>query len=123
MLADHFLRLYARKYQKPIPQFGAATLKLFGKYAWPGNIRELRHSIERAVIMSDAPVLQPADFFFSSADSGSNELALGSYRLEEVEKSVIRKVLDKNRGNISQAARELGITRASLYRRIGKHEI
>jgi DNA-binding NtrC family response regulator len=123
LLADHFLRLYARKYQKPIPQLGAATLRMFGKYAWPGNIRELRHSIERAVIMSDTPVLQPSDFFLSTADPGSNALALESYKLEDVEKSVIRKVLDKNQGNISQAARELGITRASLYRRIGKHDI
>lgn len=123
LLADHFLQLYTRKYSKPVPKLSSATLKMFGKYAWPGNIRELRHAIERAVIMSDAPVLQPSDFFFNTAEPGSDGLALGSYNLEDVERSVIRKVLHKNQGNISQAARELGITRAALYRRIGKHDI
>ncbi len=73
--------------------------------------------------MSDASVLQPSDFFFSTAEPGPDGLALGSFNLEDVEKSVIRKVLHKNQGNISQAARELGITRAALYRRIGKHDI
>jgi len=123
LLADHFLRHYCRKYHKPVPQLGAATLKMFGRYAWPGNIRELRHSIERAVIMTDAATLQPSDFFFSPSDPGPDGLVLGSFKLEDIEKTIIRKVLDKNQGNISLAARELGITRASLYRRIGKHLI
>ena len=123
LLADHFLRLYARKYQKPASRLSPAALKMLQQYGWPGNIRELKHAIERAVIMSDAPVLQPADFCFTPADGSGEGLALDSYNLEDVERVVIRKVLDKFQGNISQTARALGITRAALYRRLGKHEL
>lgn len=121
LLADHFLRVYASKYRKPPLRLNAATLAKLQKYHWPGNVRELQHAIERAIIMSDTPVLQPGDFFFSSADSGEDSLFFENYNLEEVEKLVIRKAITKHAGNISQAARELGLTRASLYRRLEKY--
>ena len=121
LLADHFLRVYATKYRKPPLRLNAATLGKLQKYHWPGNVRELQHAIERAIIMSDTPVLQPGDFFFSSADSGEDSLFFENYNLEEVEKLVIRKAITKHAGNISQAARELGLTRASLYRRLEKY--
>jgi two-component system, NtrC family, response regulator HydG len=91
------------------------------RYAWPGNIRELQHSIERAVIMTDSPTLQESDFLLSrtlSTNPNNNTL-----NLDEVEKSAIVKALQMHNGNISKAADELGLTRASLYRRMEKYGI
>jgi transcriptional regulator with PAS, ATPase and Fis domain len=122
-LADHFLDMYARKYGKPPRQVSPATLKKLEDYHWPGNVRELQHAIERAVIMSDAPALQPSDFFFSAAEGAADEehLAFPSYNLDDVDRMVIRKVLIRHQGNVSKAARELGLTRTSLYRRMEKY--
>ena len=93
------------------------------KHPWPGNIRELQHSIERAVILSNSSVLQPEDFNFtiSAGKDAEQPLNLDQYNLDEVEKLLIRKVLKKYNGNITQAASELGLTRSSLYRRLEKH--
>jgi DNA-binding NtrC family response regulator len=121
LLTEHFLQVYAQKYRKPQIRLNASTLKKLQKYSWPGNIRELQHAIERAIIMSDTPVLQPTDFLLSSMESREDGLIFDNYNLEEVEKTVIRKAITKHAGNISQAARELGLTRASLYRRLEKY--
>jgi DNA-binding NtrC family response regulator len=92
------------------------------KHPWPGNIRELQHAIERAVILSNTNVLQPEDFNFTPANHKEDgQLNLEQYNLEEVEKLLIRKVLKKYNGNITQAATELGLTRSSLYRRLEKY--
>ena len=96
-------------------------MKKLERYHWPGNIRELRHTLERAVILSEASVLQPADFLFPETGPETEGLVFESYQLEEVEKTVVRKALKKHGGNISHAARELGITRTSLYRRMEKY--
>jgi len=92
-------------------------------YSWPGNVRELQHAIERAIIMSTGHVLNPEDFFFSSSgkDKDKSGIHLEDFHLEEVEKILIRKVLQKYNGNITQAANELGLTRSSLYRRLEKY--
>ena len=89
-------------------------------YRWPGNIRELRHALERAVIMAKSNVLQPSDFLFAP-ESQQEGLFFDSYNLDEIEKMIIRKVLEKHQGNISHAANDLGLTRTSLYRRMEKH--
>lgn len=123
LLAAHFLKVYSKKYKKTSMKMSEATLQKLKKYYWPGNVRELQHAIERAVILSETRVLQPENFFFTAAGQGGEELVFESYNLEEVEKLVVQKVLDKYKGNISQAAKELGLTRASLYRRMEKHEI
>lgn len=123
LLAGYFLDTYARKYKKAGKKIGAPALNKLQSYPWPGNVRELRHAIERAVILSDEPVLQPHDFFFSSPprQSPENAFQFDSYNLEEVEKTVICKVVEKHKSNISHAAKELGLTRASLYRRMEKY--
>ncbi|NIS38869.1 sigma-54-dependent Fis family transcriptional regulator, partial [Candidatus Saccharibacteria bacterium] len=100
------------------------ALKKLERYHWPGNVRELQHSIERAIIMSESQVLQPSDFFFTMSEAFFEEqegVVFDNYNLKEVEKTVIRKAITKHGGNISQAARELGLTRASLYRRLEKY--
>lgn len=123
LLIEHFLATYCKKYKQPLKRLNAATIKKLTNYRWPGNVRELQHAIERAVIMSDSQVLQPADFFISPPGSQENSLVFENYDLEAVEKIVIQKALTKHSGNISQAARELGLTRTSLYRRLEKYDL
>lgn len=123
LLANHFLNLYERKYQKNVRTLSEAAMRMLQKYNWPGNVRELQHAIERAVIMCNGHVLNPEDFYFNTNTSRGEEsnLNLEDYDLEEVEKILIRKVLKKYDGNITQAANELGLTRSSLYRRLEKY--
>ncbi|MFC2120336.1 sigma-54-dependent transcriptional regulator [Bacteroidota bacterium] len=120
-LSDHFLKIYTKKYKKNIEKIGFETMKKLSLYHWPGNVRELQHAIERAVILCDSNVLQPDDFQLTSIKSKSEGFELESFNLEEVEKSIILKVLKKNNGNISFASKELGLTRTSLYRRMEKY--
>lgn len=125
LLAQHFLGVYARKYNKEVHKISESALTRMSTYHWPGNIRELQHSIERAVIMSTSSILQPEDFNFSinAGDNDHDNLTIEQYNLDEVEKILIRKVLKKYNGNITQAAKELGLTRSSLYRRLEKYAI
>jgi DNA-binding NtrC family response regulator len=123
LLIDYFINIYCNKYKKPRKTVSAAAQKRLAGYPWPGNVRELQHAIERVVILSDSQVLQPEDFFFSAPEEEGKELAFESYNLEEVEKAVICKVIERFKGNVSQAAQELGLTRTSLYRRMEKYGI
>ena len=121
LLTDHFVKIYCEKYRKPPKKVAASTYKKLQKYSWPGNIRELQHAIERAIIMSEGNNLTPDDFFVlvQKVDSGTD--VADNFNLDEVEKNVITKAINKHSGNISKAAKELGLTRASLYRRLEKH--
>jgi len=121
LLAEHFLRIYNKKYHKPNKRFAPATLQRLQHYHWPGNVRELQNAIERALILSESNILQPQDFFFPESETSSEGIALENLNLDEVEKILVRKALDKHQGNISKAAGELGLTRASLYRRLEKY--
>jgi len=121
LLGKHFLKIYSNKYKKNFRDFSLATQKFLKQYHWPGNVRELQHAIERAVIMSDNSVLQPADFHLASSANKVDELELENYNLENVEKCIIQRVIKKHSGNISYAAKELGLTRTSLYRRMEKY--
>ena len=124
LLVDHFLEIYCKKYKMPLKRINQSTLKRLEKHNWPGNIRELQHAVERAVIMSESNMLQPHDFFLSKMDDEKDERVVSSnMNLEDTEKILIRKVIDKHGGNISKAAKELGLTRASLYRRIEKYDL
>lgn len=123
-LAEHFIEKYCKKYKLPKKRLNASTLKRLIMHHWPGNIRELQHAVERAVIMSEGSVLEPHDFFLSDASEPKvAENVSTNLNLEETEKMLIRKVVDKYGGNISRAAKELGLTRASLYRRMEKYDL
>jgi DNA-binding NtrC family response regulator len=122
-LTEHFLQVFAKKYHKESRRLSASALAKLEKYKWPGNIRELQHTIERTIILSDQPVLNADDFLFSSNDEPGERLVFDDYNLETVEKILIQKTLKKHQGNISKAASELGLTRTSLYRRMEKHGI
>jgi DNA-binding NtrC family response regulator len=121
LLIEHFLKIYSKKYKKNVKRLNTTTLKKLEKYHWPGNVRELQHAIERAVIMSEEEVLQPADFFFAAAEGGADGVVFDNYNLDSIEKTIIRKVISKYGGNISHAAKELGLSRTSLYRRLEKY--
>jgi len=123
LLANHFLKHYSNKYGKNLSKLSDATMSRLNKHNWPGNIRELQHALERAVILSNSSVLQPEDFNFNATANkeSDQQLNLDQFNLEEVEKILIRKVLKKYNGNITQAAGELGLTRSSLYRRLEKY--
>jgi DNA-binding NtrC family response regulator len=119
VLADFFLKKYASKYEKyGLKINGSAQEKLL-KYHWPGNIRELQHTIEKAVILSESSVLKPDDFFLRPANSARfNDEPL---TLAEMEKRMIRQSIGKSGGNVSLAAKQLGITRQTLYNKIKKY--
>jgi DNA-binding NtrC family response regulator len=122
LLANHFLKHYAGKYDKNVMKISEGAMARMHKHPWPGNIRELQHAIERAIILTAGTVLQPEDFNFTQPTTKEDgQLSLEQYNLEEVEKLLIRKVLKKYNGNITQAASELGLTRSSLYRRLEKY--
>jgi len=119
MLANHFLNHYSKKYRKEVLSISPEAMTKLKKYAWPGNVRELQHSIERALIMADSPALQESDFLFSR--KANDSIDTDSLNLDEVEKSAVTKAIQLHNGNISKAAEELGLTRASLYRRMEKY--
>lgn len=121
LLVDHFLHIYCKKYKVKLKRMNSATHDKLKQYHWPGNVRELQHAIERAVIMSDSTVLKPTDIIFSSSARKDEGPDIDDYNLEEIEKLAIQRMLSKHEGNISKAARELGLTRTSLYRRLEKH--
>ena len=124
LLAQHFLGVYAKKYNKVAHKLSTASVSRLEKHTWPGNIRELQHAIERAVIMSNKAIIQPEDFNFNvtSVSKGKDStVVLDKFNIEEVERILIKKVLAKNNGNITHAASEIGLTRSSFYRRLEKY--
>ncbi len=121
LLANHFLRVYARKYKKKIRGLLPETFSRLMQYQWPGNVRELMHTVERAVIMIDGPVLRPEDFPLGESIAGEEERTFETLSIRENEASIIRKALAANDGNLSAAARELGLSRPALYRRMEKY--
>lgn len=122
LLTEYFLSIYKKKYNKPEMTVNPVTISKLENYSWPGNVRELQHAIERAVIMCETNELNPHDFFFSTQVEKEN-FEMDSYNLDDLEKTAIRKILLKYDGNVTKAAKELGITRASLYRRMEKYGI
>jgi DNA-binding NtrC family response regulator len=129
-LADHFIAQYARKYGKPVRELPPEVAAALEVYDWPGNVRALRHACERAVILSDGAAFTREDFSLSRG-AGSLTAAAPApppaasprddLNLERAEKQLVEEALKKHSYNISLAAAELGLTRASLYRRMEKH--
>jgi DNA-binding NtrC family response regulator len=122
-LAQHFIAVYARKYNLPRRRISAAALAALEAYRWPGNVRELRHAIERATILGTGEIFEAADFaaLLPARAETAADAETDTYNLDAIEKRVIRRALVEHGGNISHAAAALGLTRAALYRRIEKH--
>ncbi len=124
LLANHFAGIYARKYLKPTIDFGAKAAEKLKSYSFPGNVRELQYSIERAVIMAEGNTLSDTDIIFSPLENPvTNQEEDDDLKLSTIEKNTILRVIEKNQGNITKAARELGLTRTALYRRLSKYDI
>ena len=121
LLADHFLRLYAHKYKKPLRGITSEAAAKLTRYPWPGNVRELQHVIERAVILSEGPWLRPNDFpLYTTARERKPDEESTELNLERLERAAIERALKQSQGNMTYAAELLGITRFSLYRKLEK---
>jgi DNA-binding NtrC family response regulator len=124
-IAYHYVEIYSRKYGKNVKTFSQAAEKALIDYDWPGNVRALRHAVERGVILADSGVLAPGDLQLDDdgarPDSRPATPIPTVLNLDQMEKNTISKALLKHGFNISHAAKELGLTRASLYRRMEKH--
>jgi DNA-binding NtrC family response regulator len=119
LISEFYLNQFAGKYDRLPLKFTSGALDKLKKHSWPGNIRELRHTIEKAVILSERDILTPDDFAFSTESSLKKDIDK-RLSLEEGEKLIISNALSKNNWNISEAAKELGIGRQTLYRKIEK---
>lgn len=124
LLARHFIKLYSRKYMKPSLELDTKAMEKLLNHHYPGNVRELQYIIERAVIMSDGDTLEAKDLLFSPIESTMAAVTeTVETKLSDVEKNTILKVIEKHNGNITRAAKELGLTRTALYRRLSKYDI
>lgn len=122
LLAEHFLEIYEKKYFKQKFRLSDSAKKKLMLYHYPGNVRELQYTIERGVIMSDSNVLKAEDITFSPMEQPEeNNQPIPTHNLEDLERTAIEQVIQKHNGNISQAAKELGLTRGALYRRLEKY--
>jgi len=126
-IADHYATIYSQKYGGTARTFSSDARQALHDYAWPGNIRALRHAVERAIILSEGEIIEPADLQLDYGDSPGEQQNIGVVptilNLDHMEKDTIQKALRKHGFNISRTANELGLTRASLYRRMEKHDL
>ncbi len=122
LITRFYLSRYKKKYRKEKLSIPDYVIKKLQKFDWPGNIRELQHALERAVIMSDGNILKTSDFQFLSLEDTAGP-RVDDYNLMDLEKWAISSCLKKHGGNVTRAADELGVTRGALYRRIEKHGI
>jgi DNA-binding NtrC family response regulator len=120
LLSEYFLNQYEKKYEKPGIKFNSKSIEKLMNYNWPGNVRELKHTIEKAVILCESQIIEPKDLFL---DSSVQEVFLKneSNRLADVEKRTIQKVLKKHKGNLTKTAKELDVSRTTLYLKIEKY--
>ncbi len=123
VLAAHFLRRYGARYRKALQQFHPDAMRALLAYGWPGNIRELDHTIERAVLLASGDAVGPGDLSLRSASDGAGAGGgrLEDMSLEDVERLLIQKALARHQGNVSVAAKALGLSRSALYRRLERY--
>jgi two-component system, NtrC family, response regulator HydG len=120
-LVVFFLKNYCEKYHKSCTSVSPGAMKKLVEYPWPGNVRELKHIVEKAVILSDLPVLNEADFMFNSRNS---KITISdNFNIQEHEKQLISAAIEKNKGNLSHAAKALGINRSTLYEKIKRYDL
>lgn len=123
LLLNYYLGIYAQKYQRKKPMLSRTALRELVSYDWPGNVRALRHAVERAVILCHGDELSEADFSLATTSSNLTQPQSPILHLDTLERNAVVEALKKYDGNISQAAKELGLTRTALYRRMEKYEL
>jgi DNA-binding NtrC family response regulator len=119
LLGAHFLGIYAQRYRKPLTSFDTPAMQAMLEHSWPGNVRELAHAVERAVLLAQGKQVQAVDLGLRVARSSSPRLE--DLSLEDVEIILIRKALSRYDGNVSHAAKALGLSRSALYRRLQRY--
>jgi len=119
LLAAQFLARHAGRYRKPLTGIRPDAMEALLRYGWPGNVRELEHTIERAVLLADGSEVRAADLALTPP--GDQVARLDQLTLEEVEKLLVQKALARTGGNVSEAAKALGLSRSAMYRRLDKH--
>jgi DNA-binding NtrC family response regulator len=120
-LARHFLRVHARRYRKGMTDFDSAAMHALTEHPWPGNIRELDHAVERGVLMGERPTIRAGELGLRGGRDGGSRVE--DMSLEEVEGFLIKKAMARHEGNVSQAAKALGLSRSALYRRLQHHRL
>ena len=120
LLTEHFARKYAKQYHRPVPKLSPALLDELKQQPWPGNVRELQHAVERAVILMTGNTLESTDFSLRASTSGAKSPVDETLQLEDVERRTIQQAMQKYGGSVSDVAKELGLSRQALYRRLGK---
>lgn len=120
IIADFFLKRFSKKYNKGEIRISSSGIDSLLCHKWPGNIRELKHTIEKAVILAESQILRTEDFRIEKKLTTDWDLG-SSNRLVDVEKYTVKKVLNKHQGNLTKAAKELNISRTTLYLKIEKH--
>jgi len=120
LLALHFLRIYAQRYHKKLAGFESTALQMMREHPWPGNVRELDHAVERGVLLSGEPVVKSSDVGLRAGGPGA-ATRLEDMSLEEVERHLIQRTLNRHAGNVSHTARALGLSRSAMYRRLQKY--
>jgi DNA-binding NtrC family response regulator len=121
-LAMYFLRRHADRYRKPLTGFDLGAMQALLDHPWPGNIRELDHAVERAVLMAQGELVRMSDLGLGAAAPGApGEPRVEDMTLDEMERLLIQKALTRYEGNVSQAAKALGLSRSALYRRLSAH--
>ena len=118
-LVEFFLKKYNLKYCKSILGVTPVAMNKLVSHSWPGNVRELQHAIEKAVILSAEQELTPDDFLFNRKSNAISET--NSLNLEENEKQLVARAIEKHKGNLSQEAKSLGINRSTLYEKIKRY--
>jgi DNA-binding NtrC family response regulator len=121
LLATHFLQEYVTKYRKTITGFSDAALEAFLDYPWPGNVRQLDHAVERAVLMAQTQILGLSDLGLQPVEQA--EPYFENMTLDQIECWAVRRAFNQHDGDISKAAQALGLSRAAFYRRLEKHQI
>jgi DNA-binding NtrC family response regulator len=122
VLLSHYLRLYARKYDRPERGLPEHVMDALKRHDWPGNVRALRHAAERAVIMADSDHYRLDDFPLPARSEAAAVAVVGdNLNLDQLERQMIERALRMHHFNVSLAASELGLSRGALYRRMEKH--
>jgi DNA-binding NtrC family response regulator len=119
ILAMHFLRRDAQRYRKELAGFDPGALQMMLEYPWPGNVRELSHAVERAVLLAAGPTVKASDLVLRAPREAAPRME--ELSLDEVEKLLVQKALSRYDGNVSHAAKALGLSRSGLYRRLQKY--
>ena len=119
LLAQHFLRQHAQRYRKRLTGFEQSSMQMLLEHVWPGNVRELDHAVERAVLMAAGPQIKATDLGLRTTKDGGGRLE--DMSLEDVECFLIKKAMTRFDGNVSQAAKALGLSRSALYRRLQRY--